>query len=209
MMVTTDPALPKQASEDDRLDALVPAAAAGDRDAFNRLVDRYTPLIRNVARGYRLSQFDVDDVVQTVWMRCFQHLAGLREPRALPGWLKTTTQHEALRLSTAQVRSTAMDPVDLERLLDRNEVADGCVDLLRAEAGQAVRDGLAELSSTQRRLLVLLHADAEPSYREVSRVLGIPQGSIGPTRARGLAKLRQSLPVRTYLDNARTTAAGA
>ena len=209
MMVATRQALPEQASPNDRLDALVPAAAAGDRNAFNALVDRFTPLIRYVARGYRLSQFDVDDVVQTVWMRCFQHLAGLREPRALPGWLKTTTQHEALRLSTAQVRSKAMDPVDLERLLDRNDVADGCVDMLRAEADQAVRDGLSELSASQRQLLVLLHADAEPSYREISRVLGIPQGSIGPTRARGLAKLRQSLAMRTYLDSAWSTAEGA
>ena len=93
-----------------------------------------------------------------------------------------------------------MDPVDLERLLDRTGVADGSADLLRAEAGQAVRDALAELPVEYRRLLLLLHADAQPSYREISQALGIPAGSIGPTRARCLAKLRRTSALRSYLD---------
>ena len=201
-MATNRSARPVQVRVTDSLDSLVPAAAAGDRTACKSLVDRYTSMVRNVARGYRLGESDIDDVAQTVWMRCFQHLSGLREPRALPGWLKTTAQHEALRLSTAQLRSTCMDPTDLDRILDRTGVADGSADLLRAEADQAVRNGLAELPDPQRRLLILLHADAQPSYREISEALGIPQGSIGPTRARGLAKLRRSPALRTYLESA-------
>jgi len=201
-MATSRSAQPVQDRGTDSLDALVPAAAAGDRTACRALVDRYTSMIRNVARGYRLGESDIDDVAQTVWMSCFQHLSGLREPRALPGWLKTTTQHEALRVSTAQVRSTCMDPSDMERILDRTGVADGSADLLRAEAGEAVRSGLAELPDPQRRLLLLLHADAQPSYRQISEALGIPQGSIGPTRARSLAKLRRSAAVRVYLESA-------
>jgi len=193
------PVLPQQ-GELDSLSSLVPAAAAGDRDAWERLVARYSSMVGNVARGYRLNAGDVEDVTQTVWMRCFQHQSQLRDARALPGWLKTTTQHEALRLCTSQTRSTSMDPVDLERMLDRTGVADGSTDLLRAEADQAVRDGLAELSPGQRRLLVLLHADAQPSYREISQALGIPAGSIGPTRARGLAKLRRTEALRNYLE---------
>jgi RNA polymerase sigma factor (sigma-70 family) len=205
MRTTSHPALPAQTTAGESLDVLIPAAAAGDRLATASLVNRYTSLIRSVARGYRLTDSDVDDVTQTVWMRCFQHLGRLREPRALPGWLKTTAQHEALRLSTAQVRSTAMDPIDLERILDRTGVCDGSADLLREEAGRAVRDGLAELPAAQRRLLTLLHADAQPSYREISEALGIPQGSIGPTRARSLAKLRRMPSLRTYLDTAGMT----
>src|SRR6478752_4205833 len=132
MRMRTSVALPaRAASGSDSLCSLVPAAAAGDRDAWNHLVERYSSMIRNVARGYRLNHGDVEDVVQTVWLRCFQHLSQLREPRALPGWLKTTAQHEALRLSTSLSRSTSMDPVDLERLLDRTSVADGSADLLR------------------------------------------------------------------------------
>ena len=102
-----------------------------------------------------------------------------------------------------------MDPTDLERILDRTEVADGSADLLLAEAGQAVRNALAELPDSQRRLLILLHADAQPSYREISKALGIPQGSIGPTRARSLAKLRRAPALRSYLENAWSVAESA
>lgn len=198
---TAEPTTAHPAAGRDGLDVVVPAAAAGNRAATATLVDRFTPLIRSVARRYRLTDSDVEDVTQTVWLRCFQHLARLREPRALPGWLKTTAQHEALRLATVQVRSTAMDPTDLDRMMDRSGLPDGCADLLRQEAGQAVRDGLAALPAAQRRLLVLLHADAQPSYREISEALGIPQGSIGPTRARGLEKLRRMPALRVYLDS--------
>ena len=166
------------------------------------MVERYSSMLPNVTRGYRLNDADVDveDVVQAVWLRCFQHLSQLRDARALPGWLKTTAQHEALRLSPSRARSMSVDPVDLERMLDGTGIADCSADLLRAEAGQAVRDGLAELPVESRRLLLLLHADVQPSYREISRELGIPAGSIGPTRARSLAKLWRTVALRSHLD---------
>lgn len=177
---------------------LVAAAVAGDQDAWNDLVGRYTPMIRNVARGYRLNDSDIHDVTQTVWLRCFQHLSRLREPRALPGWLKTTTQHEALRLGTSSARFTSMDPVELEQALDRADVTDGPGKLLQAEASQALRDALAELPADHRRLLTMLHSDVRPSYRDISQALGIPSGSIGPTRARSLEKLRRTSVMRSY-----------
>jgi RNA polymerase sigma factor (sigma-70 family) len=186
------------ASGADGLGVLVAAAAAGDRHAWRDLVGRYTSMVRSVARGYRLNDSDVDDVAQTVWLRCFQHLSRLREPRALPGWLKTTTQHEALRLSTSRARWTSMDPVELERALDRTDVSDGSGDVLRAEAGQALRDALAELPGNHRRLLAMLHSEVQPSYRDISQALGIPAGSIGPTRARSLEKLRRTSVMRSY-----------
>lgn len=199
-MATISPARPvRPEPRTDGLTLLVRAAAAGDRGAWNHLVERYGPMIRNIARRYRLNSSDVEDVTQTVWLRCFEHLSELREPRALPGWLKTTTQHEALRLSTGQARTASTDPADFERMLDGN-VADGSADLLRAEAVQAVRDSLDELSPGTRRLLILLHTDARPCYREISKALGLPTGSIGPTRARSLAKLRQTTALRGYLD---------
>ena len=181
------------------LSLLVRAAAAGNRDAWNHLVERYAPMIRSVAKGYRLNNSDVEDVTQTVWLRCFEHLSELREARALPGWLKTTTQREALRLSTSQARSASTDPADLERTIDET-AGDGSADLLRAEARQAVRDSLAGLPPGQRNLLILLHAEARPSYRMISEAMGIPAGSIGPTRARTLAKLRRSIALRSFLD---------
>ena len=69
-------------------------------------------------------------------------------------------------------------------------------DLLRQERRRAVRDGLAELKPEQRELLLLLHAEPPVSYQEISRRLGIPTGSIGPTRARCLEKLRRTSALR-------------
>lgn len=191
---------PSESGSDD-LCLLVPAAVAGDRDAWKRLVRRYTSMVRNVASRYHLNDGDVEDVTQTVWLRCFQDLAQLREVRALPGWLKTTAHHEALRLRSSHARSVSMDPIDLERKLGQTNVAaDGSLDLLRAEANRIVREALDELPCSHRKLITMLHDDAQPSYSDISRVLGIPTGSIGPTRARCLALLRRTSALRSYLD---------
>lgn len=92
-----------------------------------------------------------------------------------------------------------MDPIDLERIHDRADGGDSSENLLRAEAGQAVREALAELPADHRELLTMLHEDAKPSYRDISRRLGIPTGSIGPTRARSLEKLRRTTAMRGYV----------
>ena len=80
------------------LDDLVTRARAGDQASWNALVDRFLPLVNGVIRRFRLSSADADDVNQTVWLRLVEHLGDLREPRALPGWLVTTTRNEALRV---------------------------------------------------------------------------------------------------------------
>ena len=77
------------------------AARAGDAAAWDALVDRYLPLVTAVIGRLRLSPADADDVNQTVWLRLVEHLDGLREPRALPGWLATTARNEGLRLIRA------------------------------------------------------------------------------------------------------------
>lgn len=187
--------------DSDELPLIVADAIAGDRRAWNRLVHRYSAMVGRVARGYRLTEGDVEDVVQAVWMRCFESLGRIRDPRALPGWLKTTAQNEALRVANARHRSEPTDPIDLERLLGDDADPDGTGRLLRAEADQVVRDGLAELTPAHRQLLLMLHNDSRPSYRDIGRVLGMPTGSIGPTRARCIAKLRQTLAVSRYAES--------
>ena len=71
--------------------------------------------------------------------------------------------------------------------------------LLADERRQALRDGLAELPADRRALLLLLLEDPPLSYREISARLGIPIGSIGPTRVRALAQLRNSAALRSFL----------
>ena len=88
---------------------LVAAAAQGDQRAWAALVERYVPLVYSIIRRYRLSDKDAEDVSQTVWLRLVEHLGAIREPQALPGWLATTTRHEALGVLRSKRRT---DPVD-------------------------------------------------------------------------------------------------
>jgi RNA polymerase sigma factor (sigma-70 family) len=186
---------------DDRpeLAALVHAARRGEPGAWNRLVQRFTPLIRTITSRYRLGEHDAEDVGQVVWLRLVQHIQRLREPLALPGWITTTARHESLRLARAHGRTLLLDPLEdsvRDRAADHPNVD---ADLLQDEQVEAMRQGLAELSTVQRDLLLLLTADPPLSYREISLRLGMPIGSIGPTRARTLARLEATSAVSRYI----------
>lgn len=187
--------------DDDRPDlaALVAAAQRGEPGAWSRLVQRFTPLVRATAYSYRLGDHDVEDVGQVVWLRLLEHIHRLREPRALPGWIATTARHESLRLVRTHRRTLLVDTLDgtaQEFVADHPEVD---ADLLLAEEVEAVREGLAELPTAQRDLLLLLTADPPLTYREISTRIGRPIGSIGPTRARTLARLEGTSAVSRYI----------
>jgi RNA polymerase sigma factor (sigma-70 family) len=183
------------------LPELVRAAAAGDQDAWHKLVVKYIPLVFTIVRRYRLTQTDAQDVSQTLWLRLLEHLDDVRDPMALPGWIGVTTKNETLRLLKARSRSVQVDPLS-SPILDRG--TDGKAsdeDLLRSERRQMVRDGLDELAPKQRALLLLLVQDPPLTYQEISRLLDIPVGSIGPTRARYLDSLRSTAAMRDYFAN--------
>src|SRR5689334_15003185 len=91
---------------------LVAGARRGERWAWDALVERYRPLVRAVASGYRLDRGDVEDVDQTVWLRLVENLDRIREPRALPRWLMTTAGNEALRLARAGQRTILVGAPD-------------------------------------------------------------------------------------------------
>lgn len=175
----------------DPLTDLVSRAREGDQDAWNAIVERYLPLVCGLARRYRLSEADGDDVCQTVWLRLVEQLDALREPAALPGWIATTTRNECLRLIAARKRMTPVDPVESATLAGVTDDIAGD-DLVAAEARQALREGLAELPADRQRLLLILLADPPVAYADISAQLGIPVGSIGPTRARALEQLRNT-----------------
>jgi RNA polymerase sigma factor (sigma-70 family) len=177
------------------LPELVAAAVSGNRAAWNSLVERFAPLVTSVIRRFRLTESDADDVRQNTWLRLVEHLEGIREPRALPGWIVTTTRNEALRVLSARRRVEPADP-QIDDRLDTINNEDLATNLLLAERRQAVRAGLAELRSEHRELLLLV-SDPEISYRQISRRLGMPTGSIGPTRARCLQKLRDTTTMQT------------
>jgi RNA polymerase sigma factor (sigma-70 family) len=166
---------------------LVAGAAVGDQGAWDRLVERFLPLVRHVVRSFRLSDQDVDDVSQLVWLRLVEHLGDIREPRALPGWISTTARNASLALLRARRTTT---PIEDDNVVAFEE--DPTDALYREQRREALLQGLAELSDRHRDLLLLLLADPPVAYGEISRRLGIPIGSIGPNRARALQKLRET-----------------
>lgn len=166
-------------------------AAAGHQPAWEWLVDRYTPMLRSIARGYRLSPADAGDVIQVTWLRLFEHLDSVRDPERVAGWLATTARREALRLLTGAAREqpTVVDA-------DRGMPADGPGPedaALTAEEHAAVRLAVDEIPEHCQRLLRALATEPAPSYAEISERLDMPVGSIGPTRARCLSCLRNRL----------------
>jgi RNA polymerase sigma factor (sigma-70 family) len=199
--------IPQPIPQPPEVEQLVEAARNGDAAAWDALVDRYLPLVTAVIRRLRLSPADADDVNQTVWLRLVEHLDGLREPRALPGWLATTARNEGLRLIKRRGRDVPVDPggTALETAEDRDP-GETLVQDLRSHA---LREAMLELPDSRRELLLLLLADPPLSYDEISARLGIPRGSIGPTRARALEQLRESRALRGWADEAPVGQGGA
>jgi RNA polymerase sigma factor (sigma-70 family) len=168
---------------------LARAARARDGTAWTLLVERFTRGIRAIARAHRLSAHEVDDIVQTTWLKLLEHLDELRDPNAVGAWLYTTARRESLRTLR---RATREQPTEADRLADRLGDDDSQQEHRLAEATrrEAVHDALARLPERDRRLLGLLFADSAPSYASISSAMDMPIGSIGPTRQRTLARLR-------------------
>ncbi|MFN2496980.1 MAG: RNA polymerase sigma factor [Pseudonocardiaceae bacterium] len=175
---------------DENLTDLAHAAAGGDEDAWSRLVERFMPLVRSVIRSYSLYGQDAEDVGQTLWLRLVEHLKDIRDPRALPGWIATTTRNECARLLKSTRRMVPVGAAVEPHPVPQN-VREVDEDLLAAERHQMLLQALAQLPEHQRNLLILLVADPPLTYAEIGRRLNIPTGSIGPTRARALQKLRE------------------
>jgi RNA polymerase sigma factor (sigma-70 family) len=178
---------------------LVEGARQGDQRSWNELVERFLPLVSALIARHRLRGHDADDVNQTVWLRLVEHLGDLREPSALPGWIATTTRYECLATIRRSGRTVSVDPQSARVFNQPEEDLDMEEGLVALERQQALRAALAELPDDRRELLTLLLTDPPVPYREVSRLLGIPVGSIGPTRARALEQLRTSNAFRGFL----------
>jgi len=84
-------------------------AVARDRDAWNEIVDRYSPLIWSICRRYRLDGADVEDVGQNVWLHLLDQLDNLRNPAALPGWIAASTRRECLHMLTERGSERRLD----------------------------------------------------------------------------------------------------
>lgn len=170
--------------------ALVRGAAEGDQSAWARLVERHSNLLRGIARGYRLGDAQVDDVVQTAWLRLVEHLPELREPERVTGWLVTTVRRECLTVLRATRRELPVLSEDDEFW---GSVGSAEHEVLEEQDREQVRQALSRLPERQRAVLQTLMWAPELDYRQVGAALSMPVGSIGPTRGRALLRIRELL----------------
>jgi RNA polymerase sigma factor (sigma-70 family) len=173
---------------------LVSRARAGDAEAWEKLTDRYIGLLWSLGRGMRLSHTDTADAVQTTWLRLVEHLDDLRNPEGIGSWLVTTMRRECLGALRRSTRTTTVDGLD-DIPAGGDELDDA---LLRNERDAALWRAFAGLQPRCQALLRVLMSDPSPTYAEVSAALDMPVGSIGPTRQRCLALLRDSVMAAAY-----------
>jgi RNA polymerase sigma factor (sigma-70 family) len=179
----------RSVADDERSRALVRSAAAGDSLAWDTLVARYVALLWSIAFRHGLNESDAADVVQNTWLRLFEHIDDLREPARVGSWLATTAQRESLRIVAQHQRTV---PSDDEATFDGADRLQAPLDeglLARELAAEAVA-ALDQLPPTWRALVVALTQDPPLSYEEIVADLGVPIGSIGPTRGRSVKRLR-------------------
>jgi RNA polymerase sigma factor (sigma-70 family) len=178
---------------------LVTRARTGDKQAWDTLVERYAPLIWRICGRHRLGA-DAEDISQSVWLRLVGQLDKIRDPAALPGWLATTTRRECLRvLGAAQGPLADGYVVDAEAIPDE-QARTAEEELLVAERHAALREAFRDLPPGERQLILLLIEDPPVPYAQISARLGIPVGSIGPTRRRCLDKLRRHPAIAALIE---------
>jgi RNA polymerase sigma factor (sigma-70 family) len=169
--------------------ALVHGASAGDRNAWERLVDQFAKLIWSITAEFKLAESDAADVAQTTWLRLLEHIDRIQHPDRVGSWLAATARNECLRNLASRKRVVLADD---EEFLSGVVASGPEVDerILADERDQVVRDAMSHLPRRWQRLLELLMADPPTPYADISDELGLPVGSIGPTRGRCLAQLR-------------------
>lgn len=174
---------------DTELVDLVQRARAGEARAWEDLMYRFGGLIAAITRSFRIPARDAEDVAQTTWLRLFESIHRVREPERLGAWISTTTRRECLRV----LRSAASElPTDeIERGQQSRAFAAPEHELLRTEQRAALRAAVHALPDRPRRLMNVLLASPRAPYTTVADSLDMPIGSIGPTRARALGRLRR------------------
>ena len=179
----------EQDCADSDIAQLVRGAAAGDHRAWERLVDQYARLIWAITADFKLMESDAADVAQTTWLRLLEHIDRIEYPDRVGSWLAATARNECLRSLAARKRVILAhdDEVLASAIASGPEVDER---ILAGERAQVVRDALSRLPLRWQRLLELLMADPPTSYADISNEMGLPMGSIGPTRGRCLAQLR-------------------
>ncbi|HEY5397983.1 MAG TPA: sigma-70 family RNA polymerase sigma factor [Trebonia sp.] len=186
--VTAPPDRVGRSERSARMAELLDAARGGSEDALGQITAELSPVLWHVARAAGLGADDAEDVVQTAWERLLSHLADIRVPQALVSWLVVTTKHEAWRLRSSGRRQRPADQEWLTAIPD--EAAGAEEQIVLDEQQRALWRAVGRLSAQCQELLRIVAFIPRPDYQSVSAALGMPVGSIGPTRGRCLEKVR-------------------
>ncbi len=177
----------------DRAALAFAAYRAGDRERMGELVDLLTPILWHTARAQRLDQTTAEDVIQTAWIRLVEAADSISEPQAVLAWLITTVRRESWRVLKRDGRSIPTDELPETEPRGIPVPADPAAEAILREDQRVLWRAVEALSERCRALLRIVAFVDRPDYGEVSEALGMPVGSIGPTRGRCLAKLRTLL----------------
>jgi RNA polymerase sigma factor (sigma-70 family) len=168
--------------------SLLQACRRGDARAWQQLLDRYERLVYSIPLNFGLRHSDADDVSQTTFTALLNSLDSIRDEARLGAWLATVARRQTWKLVERRRRESPDDNALLDRV-STDEDARALVERL-----EWLHQGMALLDDRCRQLLGSLYLDeSEPAYADVAEKFGIPVGSIGPTRARCLQKLRTQL----------------
>jgi RNA polymerase sigma factor (sigma-70 family) len=175
-----------------RAGRLFSAYRDGDGAAMAGLVHTLTPILWHTVRASRLDTAAAEDVLQTVWLSLVRHADTISEPAAVLQWMIVSTKRESWRVARGQakVRPEDVETTHAAEATHRPSVED---EVARGQADATLWQHIARLPERCRTLLRVIAFADRPDYAELARTLGMPQGSIGPTRGRCLAKLRLAL----------------
>lgn len=169
---------------------LLRRVAAGRPGAWAELIDRYTSLVRARTCAYHLQEADALDVAQTTWLRLAENIGRIHTPEHLAGWLSAVAAHECQRVARHRSRTVVAEVASLPAPEWEQAPEQAAVD---GDVRRAVAVAISRLPPTRRALLAALFADDRKPYAQIAVELGLPVGSLGPTRARVLNTLRRTL----------------
>lgn len=174
---------------------LLKACKRGEESAWEALVLRYQRLLYAIPRRAGLDEDAAAEVFQEVFATLLEKLDAIEQPERLQAWLVTTARRKTWRVITGRRRFAKDDGEaegddELNKLPDNTPLPDDT--LVQLEEQHKARSALAALDERCRNLLTrLFYTEEMPSYSDIAAELGMPEGSIGPTRARCLRKLLQ------------------
>jgi RNA polymerase sigma factor (sigma-70 family) len=176
---------------DAHLGTLLERARSGDRESLRELIRTLDPVLWRVARSQGLAAEDAADAVQTAWLELLRRLHDIRTPQAVTAWLITTTRREAWHRQQRARRDLPDGSAVLDAAVDPGPPPDQ--GLLTDERDRVLWRHFERLSERCRDLLRIVAQVDRPDYTVIAEAFGMPHGSIGPTRGRCLAKLREML----------------